>query len=709
MSRTTPPFRRLVGVTMAAAVSVAGLAITTAVAPAAHAEPLGTCNASFDVPLVGPGDSATESIATVDDSTYPALLTIDGALVYTSDTEFAEGPITHTYDEWKALAGGVNHSVGYRLYAPGTNLSTATYQGAACGAEVTIGEPVPASDQTIDFPAIEDHPLTDGTVPVDVSSDSGLEVTLTSQSLDVCTVLPGTHAVSLQGKGWCSLVASQDGDESYNAATDAYEGFWVQVPQHITFPPVSNTPQSAGHVALDATADSGRSVDYTSKTPDVCTVSATPPPPAAPLGGTAQGAIYTAEATFVTHGYCDIVANQDGGGAYLAAPVDEAEQKFWVQGEQTLTFPSIPNTLLSAGTVTLDADSDSHDFILYTVADSSVCDVPVLTGATNEDESGQVTASTRPNTTLTLKKVGTCTVTAWQPGDGQEYLPSNEVTRSFQVYENVVPTGHLSLDVPAGVALSKHTAPFTATAAPVENVMREPVTVAKVTTTSATPSVCTVATASSVNLLKAGTCTLTAAQNGYASVTKSFPVWGAPAIPAKGKTTQTITVLGQGESDLRVTTKPAGVCRAATDGSVTLIAPGTCKITVTDGKDKIRTGNVKIAFVKSAKPSQQLKHGGKVLFAFDSAALTPAAKKALNGYLATLRKADTVIVYGNTYGPGKNSAHSRKLADDRAAAVVSYLKAHGVKAKAVTVAAAMQNPVSKDPAKNRRADIYYLD
>ncbi|WP_017934873.1 OmpA family protein [Nocardioides sp. Iso805N] len=461
--------------------------------------------------------------------------------------------------------------------------------------------------------------------------------------------------------------------------------------QTIDFPTVPATPLSAGSVTAAATAltgapgtPSGLSVSYASTTTGVCT--------------TAGGS----HITLVARGDCTIVASQDGDEDYAAAA--DVPQTFSVEDVPALAIPVISTQLLSTGSLMIQATSPSGGFIQYGSNTPDVCSMKVY----SRRPAGTVRPAMSSNSSLlTFNKVGTCTVAALQYPDADHYwLAAGTVTRSFQI---VAAKSALSLQVPAGVALSKHTATYKVTSsAAVENVLRQSTntTIAKITTTSDTPSVCTVASASSLKLVKAGTCRVMAAQAGVGMVTKSFPVWGAPVIPAKGKTTQTVPVLGKGESDLRVKATPAAVCRVA-DGEVTLIAPGTCKIAVTDGAAKVRAGKVKVAFVKAATPSKQLKHGGKVLFAFDSAVLTRAAKKSLRGDLATLRTARTVIVYGNTYGPGKNSAHSRKLASKRAAAVVAFLKAHGVKAKAVTVAAAMENPVSKNPAKNRRADIYY--
>jgi outer membrane protein OmpA-like peptidoglycan-associated protein len=397
--------------------------------------------------------------------------------------------------------------------------------------------------------------------------------------------------------------------------------------------------------------------------------------------------------TLVGQGECHVTASQAGDENFAAAP--DVDRWFNVQLPQTLDFPAVPDQLFSNGSVQLGATATSGYWIQYTTSTPSVCSPQVLTGATYGDR--ETAQSPISSDTVTFNSVGTCTITAVQPSDSGLWQKSPEITRSFKIYEKAdAPV--LTLKTSTGVALSKRTAAFSASstaAAPAVKV------------TSATPAVCAVS-GSAVTLKKAGTCTIAATQAGAVTVKRSFPVWGAPAIPAKGKTTQTVTVLGQGEGDLSVAAGPAKVCR--TSGSdVLLLGTGTCKVTVADGGRTVRKGSIKVAYVKSAKPSSQLKHGGTAYFAFDSAKLTAKAKKALSGHLDTLRDASTVVVYGNTYGPGKNSEHSRELAAQRAAAVVKYLRKHGVKAKAVTVAAAMENPVSKNPAKNRRADVYYTD
>ena len=510
-------------------------------------------------------------------------------------------------------------------------------------------------------------------------------------------VVPGGTAY-YGGNGGAPMLRSYEWWQSFNGGADFSAGYRVYAPntimeevtddtpflcggevtllppatpQTIVFPGIADTPLATGHVTLAASADSGLPVTYRSDTPEVCTVA-------------------DAEVTLQAQGICRIAASQPGNEEYAATP--EVTQTFGVQLPQTITFPAIADQLLATGTISLAATSNSNRYIEYVTVDPSICSVPQLNGAPYGGGRGTARSS-RQTTELQLNAVGTCTVTAKQRA-GSTWIAATDVTRSFQITVPA-PDPVLTLTVPAGAPLSDGTVTVRATST---------TTHPAVTVTSATPTVCTVSAGSKVKLHRAGTCTVTA-RRAAKKVSKSFAVWGAPAVPAKGKATQVLSVLGQGET-LTVTASPARVCRV-TDGSVMLVAPGVCRIEVLDGKTIVRQRAVKVAFPKADEPPRQLTHGGTAYFAFDSAELSAKAKKALRSHLPTLKRAKVVVVYGNTYGPGKNSAHSRALAADRAAVVVAFLKDHGVKAAAVKVAAAMENPVSKNPAKNRRADIYY--
>lgn len=255
--------------------------------------------------------------------------------------------------------------------------------------------------------------------------------------------------------------------------------------------------------------------------------------------------------------------------------------------------------------------------------------------------------------------------------------------------------GDISLTAPKALPLSAGTAKIRATS-----------TVAgPITLTSTTPKVCAVEKGAA-KLLSAGVCTVAAAQ-GDSTNAISFRVWATPVVPHRATTPRVVTVLGRGESALKVSATPASVCRT-TDGDVALIDAGTCTITVRGHGHVVRRAQVRVALAtNSATVKHRLKQAATVYFAYNSAQLSDAGKSALRGSAKQLRKAHLVVVYGNTYGPGKNSKHSRALAGRRAQAVADYLGTLGVKAEPTTVPLAMRQPVSKTPAKNRRAEVYF--
>ncbi len=136
------------------------------------------------------------------------------------------------------------------------------------------------------------------TLSLSATASSGLTVSYSTSTGSVCT-LSGT-TLTFIASGTCSVKASQAGNSIYAAATNVTRSITVNsVPQTITFnqPPV----QTVGSTyVLTATASSWLSVEYTTSTPSICTLS----------GSTLS---------FVAAGTCTVTASQSGSSVYAAA------------------------------------------------------------------------------------------------------------------------------------------------------------------------------------------------------------------------------------------------------------------------------------------------------------------------------------------------------------------------------------------------------
>ncbi len=165
-------------------------------------------------------------------------------------------------------------------------------------------------------------------------------------------------------------------------------------------------------------------------------------------------------------------------------------------GTQTISFAPLSNTV--SGNVTLTASATSGLPITFTSTTPGSCTV-----------SGNVT---------TIAGNGQCSITASQPGDA-DYAAATPITQSFLAGSGNSQT--LTVPVPGTQANGTAFAPAATASSGLP-----------VTLTSSTLSICTVSGAN-VSLIAAGTCTITASQNGNASyaaaplVTRSFSVVNA--------------------------------------------------------------------------------------------------------------------------------------------------------------------------------------
>lgn len=169
----------------------------------------------------------------------------------------------------------------------------------------------PKQTQTITFAQPTDKTLAESPVTLAATSSSGLAISYSSGTPQVCTVSGAT--VTLLQTGLCTITATQAGDSTYKAASPVTQSFIVnpapaKQDQTITFTQPANKTLGEAAFTLDVSASSGLAVSLSSDTPTVCTVSG-------------------ATVTLVAAGTCTITATQAGNAAFNAAqPVTRSFQ-----------------------------------------------------------------------------------------------------------------------------------------------------------------------------------------------------------------------------------------------------------------------------------------------------------------------------------------------------------------------------------------------
>ncbi|HVU72047.1 MAG TPA: OmpA family protein [Mycobacteriales bacterium] len=268
----------------------------------------------------------------------------------------------------------------------------------AAAPTVTQSFAVTPAAQTI-TPTQPSDLLVDGTETLYGSATSGLDVSWSSTTPDVCTVSGTT--VTAVAIGTCTVAADQGGNEDWSPAPQVTVSFDVSgKPQTITFPALDDVVLGDDAPALGATATSGLPVSYSSLTPDVCTVD--------------NGVV-----SIVAAGECTIAADQAGDATtWAAAPT--VMRSFTVTAPvvvppaptQTITFP-VPAPVPGGGVnPQLGATATSGLPVTYTTNTPSVCKVE--------------------GSTLVVLGSGTCSLTAHQPGNGV-WPAAPPVTISFPV------------------------------------------------------------------------------------------------------------------------------------------------------------------------------------------------------------------------------------------------------------------------------------
>ena len=244
----------------------------------------------------------------------------------------------------------------------------------------------------------------------------------------------------------------------------------------------------------------------------------------------------------------------DGRGFTLVHGSTSWLEHTTTQGSQYITLPTLVNVPLGASAFSVSATATSNNPVSLSSLTTPVCTVS--------------------NNSITPVAAGTCTIQATVESNSN--YAAAIVTKSFQVLSSQQVIFGLIADVNFG------SGPVTLSATASSGL---PVTVA-----SATPSVCTVS-GSSVTLVKVGGCTVTASQTGNANYTAAITmsqsfniILGSQIISFNplpnvmyGRTPATLSASSSSGLAVSFTSMNAAVCTVSAN-TVTLLAPGTCKI-----------------------------------------------------------------------------------------------------------------------------------
>ena len=160
--------------------------------------------------------------------------------------------------------------------APGLHTLYGTYLGdtrAIASSGNSLGITVSTASNLITFNALSNVNFGVAPFTISATASSGLTVTFSSNTTNVCTV--STTTVSLVNVGQCSITANQAGDSTYSAASPVTQTFNVfGGSQTITFDAIPNQILGISPFPIFAQATSLLPVTLSSQTAAVCKTTA---------------------------------------------------------------------------------------------------------------------------------------------------------------------------------------------------------------------------------------------------------------------------------------------------------------------------------------------------------------------------------------------------------------------------------------------------
>ncbi|HRJ52595.1 MAG TPA: hypothetical protein PLE99_07500 [Candidatus Thiothrix moscowensis] len=506
-------------------------------------------------------------------------------------------------------------------------------------------------NQTVTFDAATptNKTLGDAAFSVTITASSGLTPTLGSSTTDVCTVSGNT--VTLVAVGTCTLTASQEGNDSYNAAAQVTKDITVSLAklnQTVAFDANTPTSKTLGDAAFSVTITASSSLTPTlgSSTTNVCTVSGS-------------------SVTLLAAGTCTLTASQAGNDRYNAA-AQVTKDITVAKGNQTVAFDVNTPTNKTLGDAAFSVTTTASSGLTPTLG-SSTTNVCTVSGST-----------------VTLLAAGTCTLTASHAGNAN-YNAAAQVTKDITVAKGNQIVA-FDANTPTNKTLGDAAFTVTTTGGASDNA---------VTLGSSTTGVCTVF-GSTVTLLTAGTCTLIANQEGNANynaaaqATKDITVAKGNQTVTFDAATPTSKTLGDAAFSVTITassgltptlgSSTASVCTVS-GNTVTLVALGTCTLTANQAgntdyhaaaqatKDITVKTNQTVAFDAATPTSKTLGDAPFSVTTTASSGLTPTLGSSttnvcsVSSNTVTLLAAGTCTLTANQAGNANYNAAAQATKD----------------------------------------------
>ncbi|MES2845716.1 MAG: fibronectin type III domain-containing protein [Pseudomonadota bacterium] len=365
---------------------------------------------SFTVNAVAPDAPTITSVVAGDTSATIAFTTsgsMGGSTLATYTVTSTPESITRTGATSPITVSGLTNGTTY------TFTVRATSNAALDSAESADSDPVtPTTSQSITF--VNPGTRLFGTSPtLSPTASSGLPVTLTSITTDVCTV--SGYTLTFVSAGRCRIEATQAGDAAFLEAGMVIQGFDVSpvVPSApVIGAAAAGTTEGSAIVTFTAPANTG-GVAITGYT-----VTSTPPA-GLTVTGTTSPLTVSGLTPLTTYTFTVLATNEAGDG-----PASAATNSVKAKASQTITFAN-------PGTQTLGT-------VAPLVASTSAGVTPVLTSTTPA-----VCAIASPAIALIHVAPGSCTVEATDPGDSS-YLAAVPVSNTFTINPALV----TAVDVP---------------------------------------------------------------------------------------------------------------------------------------------------------------------------------------------------------------------------------------------------------------------